>query len=181
MYRSPVLLIQPRRHLFSSIPGKDTPTTYRLSKRVAVPPSLLFQVVSDVARYREFVPFVTESFIDDRDEITELPTQGGFRVGWKEFDERFVCKLECTKDKRVVAESLTTQLFHHLRNEWTFQPAPSRLSKELQTIVYFTLRFQFKNLLYNAVSSLFQDRVSQTMMEAFEKRAKELEKNDVNK
>lgn len=159
-----------RRTFFSSAKGNK----HRLTKRVAVSPLLLFEVVSDVARYNEFVPFVTRSFIDARNE-QGLPTQGGFRVGWKDFDEEFVCRLSCVKDKSIVAESLTELLFTHLRNDWQFRPVKSRLEGTLHTVVDFTLLFLFRNPLYNSVSSMFQERVSQIMIDAFEKRARELE------
>lgn len=170
----------PHRKIFSSAFGNGGANTHRLTKRVSVPPHLLFNVVSDVARYKEFVPFVTNSFIDHRDEKTGLPIQGGFRVGWKDYDEQFLCKLDCVKDRSIVAESMTTQLFDHLHNKWEFKPVGSRLSRETHTVVDFTLEFKFNNPLYNTVSSIFQDRVSKIMIEAFEKRAKELQ-SDIKK
>lgn len=163
-----------RRLLFSSVSGEGSANTHRLTKRVQVPPYLLFQVVSDVSRYKEFVPFVTESFVNCRDEITNLPTQGGFRVGWRDYDEQFVCSLQCIQDQRIVSESITTLLFEYLRNEWEFKPVMSRVTKDVHTIADLTLRFKFKNPLYGTISSIFQDRVSQIMIEAFEKRAKAL-------
>lgn len=164
----------PQRSLFNSSSGLHT---HHLTKRVGVSPQDLFRVVSDVERYKEFVPFVTQSFIDTYDD-TGLPTQGGFRVGWRDYDEQFVCRLRCVANRSVVAESMTTLLFEHLHNEWKFRPAASRLAQP-HTVVDFSLLFKFKNPLYNTVSALFQDRVSKIMIDAFEKRAKELarEKN----
>lgn len=160
----------PRRPLFNS--SSSGLHTHRLTKKVSVPPQDLFRVVADVDRYGEFVPFVTHSFIDKYDD-TGLPTQGGFRVGWRDYDEQFVCKLCCVADKSVVAESMTTLLFEYLHNEWKFHPTGSRLAQP-HTVVDFSLLFRFKNPLYNTVSALFQDRVSKIMIEAFEKRAREL-------
>lgn len=167
------------RNLFSSTSNDKSNNTFRLTKRVSVPPHLLFNVVSDVARYHEFVPFVTRSFINERNEETGMPTKGGFRVGWKNYDEEFVCRLNCIENRRVEAESLTTLLFEYLNNDWSFKPIRSRLSNEMHTAVELTLRFKFKNPLYNTVSSLFQDQVSEIMITAFETRAKELA--DLNK
>lgn len=144
---------------------------FKLSKKVSVPPSLLFRIVSDVSKYHEFLPFVSESFIDKWDEETKLPKQGGLRVGWNQFDEAFTCNIVCDKDKSVRAESVTILLFEFLDNKWTFQEVKNQFTLELLTFVNLELRYQFKNPLYNSVSSLFQNQVSQIMMKAFEERA----------
>lgn len=147
-----------------------TQQNYKVSKKINVPPSILFDIVSDVSRYDEFVPFVTKSFINKYLE-SKLPTEAGIRVGWKQYDEEFTCNIFCTKDKQVISESITILLFDHLRNEWNFKEVKNRFTNELATLMELKLQYKFKNPVYNAVSAMFQSQVSDLMIKAFEERA----------
>lgn len=139
-----------------------------------MPPQIIFQVVSDVSKYSQFVPFVTHSFINKYLSDTSLPTEAGLRVGWKQFDEKFNCRISCDQDRQVIAESLTVLLFDILYNEWNFKEIKNRFTNELDTLVELKLKYKFANPVYNAVSSLFQKQVSETMITAFEERAMQL-------
>lgn len=153
--------------------------TFRVARKVNVSPSLIFLVVADVLKYHEFVPFVTHSFVNERAQETNLPSEAGFRVGWKQYDEKFTCKLSCIKDKQVIAESVTVLLFNQLYNEWNFKEVKNRFTNELDTYVELVLRYKFKNPLYNTMCSLFQHQVSETMIQAFEARAMQLKINEM--
>lgn len=163
-----------RRSLFGGGPS-STVQTHRLTKKLNVPIGLLYGVVSDVSRYQEFVPFVNYSYIKEYDELTRLPAAAGLRVGWKTFDEEFLCKLHCKQNESVRAESVTITLFAFLETEWRFKELKSRQKNKLVTLVDFDLKFKFKNSLYNNVSFMFKDQVSQIMMKAFEDRALHLQ------
>lgn len=175
--------LSPKRCLFlAPRNGKNGYQSYRLSKKVGVPPALLYQVIADVSKYQEFVPFVTESFVNERNLLTSLPTEAGLRVGWKQFDEMFTCTLECLKNK-IVAESISILLFDCLHNEWNLKEAKSRFTDEPSTLVELSLTYKFKNPLYNTLSSLFHEQVSSIMMKAFEDRAMKIRavyKDDVD-
>ncbi|EEQ38757.1 Polyketide cyclase / dehydrase and lipid transport family protein [Clavispora lusitaniae] len=165
-------LISSRRSLFNF--AQTSSQSYKVSKKINVPPSLLFEIVSDVSLYHEFVPFVTHSFINEYSKETNLPTEAGLRVGWKQYDEKFTCKLTCVKDKKVISESITISLFDHLYNEWNFKEVKNRFTNESSTYMELLLRYKFKNPVYNTVSSLFQSHVSELMIKAFEERALDL-------
>lgn len=147
---------------------------YRVTRRINVPPQIIFQVVSDVSKYSQFVPFVTHSFINEYLNDTLLPTGAGLRVGWKQYDEKFNCKISCVQDRQVIAESVTVLLFDILYNEWNFKEIKNRFTNELDTQVELKLKYKFTNPVYNAVSSLFQKQVSDTMITAFEERAMQI-------
>lgn len=168
----------PRRTFLSFGSRTSSERSFRVAKKVNVPPSLIFQVVADVLKYQEFVPFVTHSFISKRSEETTLPSEAGFRVGWNQYDEKFTCNLSCIKNKQVIAESVTVLLFNNLYNEWNFKEVKNRFTNELDTYVELVLKYKFKNPLYNTMCSLFQKQVSETMIEAFESRAMQLKINE---
>lgn len=166
-----------RRTFLSFGLSLESPQSYRITKKVNVPPKIIFQVVSEVSKYDQFVPFVTQSFINKVLEDTRLPLEAGLRVGWKQYDENFTCKLSCIENTQVKAESVTVLLFDSLYNEWNFKEVKNRFTNELDTIVELILKYKFKNPVYNAVSNLFQSQVSDTMIKAFEERAMELKIN----
>lgn len=169
-----------RRHFFSfpTIGGKPSLQTYQLTRKLNFAPSLMFQIVSQVDRYHEFVPFVEESFVNKRD-AAGLPLEAGYRVGWNQFDETFTCAVRCERDQRLVAESVTALLFEVLYTEWKFReiqnPYVAKLSKPSASCeVELNLRYQFKNPLYNTVSLMFSEQVAQMLVRAFEQRARDL-------
>lgn len=143
--------------------------THKVVKKINVPPKLIFEIVSDVSKYKEFVPFVEESFINKRDS-NNLPVEAGLRIGWKQFDEKFICKLKCEQDKQVIAESLTTLLFNSLYTEWNFQEVNNHTDQSSSQIELI-LKYNFKSSLYNTISSMFSEQVSKIMIQAFEERA----------
>lgn len=145
--------------------------SYKVLKRINVTDSLMYNVVSDVSKYQDFVPFVEKSFITAKDKENGLPLKGGLRVGWNDFNEEFICELKCVPRKQVIAESLSLLLFESLYTEWNFSEIKNPFAKEPSCEVELILKYKFKNPLYNTVSSLFSDQVSKIMIEAFEKRA----------
>ncbi|OBA23936.1 hypothetical protein METBIDRAFT_76851 [Metschnikowia bicuspidata var. bicuspidata NRRL YB-4993] len=162
-----------RRLLFGSSRGKDGFQTYRITKKISTHPDQLYLIITDVSKYEEFVPFVTSSFVNQYDPDTKLPTEAGLRVGWKQYDESFTCKLICEENK-VIAESMSILLFESLYNEWNLKEVKSRFTNELSTLVELLLRYKFKNPFYNTLSSMFHNQVSNIMIKAFEERAMNL-------
>lgn len=157
-----------RRNFFSL---SNQPQSHRVSERINVSPQQIYNVVADVAKYHEFVPFCEESFINSRDECDQ-PTEAGLRVGWKQFDEQFTCKLQCTPNKLIIAESITILLFHNLNCHWEFKEVKNLgVINPMGCQIDLTLKYDFKNPLYNAVSSMFADQVSKIMLKAFQQRA----------
>ncbi|ODV66607.1 hypothetical protein HYPBUDRAFT_141206 [Hyphopichia burtonii NRRL Y-1933] len=149
---------------------------HKVKSKINATPEQMFEIVSDVSRYNEFVPFVEESFINKRDANTNLPSEAGLRVGWKQFDERFVCKLTCDdKIPKVIAESITVSLFDNLYTEWIFRKIPTlNVNQESNCEIELILKYKFKNPLYNTISSIFQEQVTQIMLKAFTNRATQL-------
>lgn len=126
----------------------------------------VYRVVLAVDEYRQFIPFVEDSFINQRTN-EGVPTEGGLRIGWQQFEERFVCQLECVPGQLVVAQLMTTALFDELYTKWQFTPMGPHMTK-----VDLNLKYKFKNPMYNAVSLMFSDQVTQIMIRAFEDRVK---------
>ncbi|KAI5962038.1 HEX1 [Candida theae] len=149
--------------------GSSKPQTYSISRVLNGSPQQLYKIVSEVNNYKDFVPFVEDSFVSSRD-AQQQPTKAGLKVGWKDITEKFECSLACQENERVHARSLQLDLFHELETEWKFKTANGDKCR-----VDFTLLYRFKNPLYDRLSfiidleSLYIDIDSELVENALER------------
>jgi ribosome-associated toxin RatA of RatAB toxin-antitoxin module len=123
----------------------------------------LYEVVSDVNRYHEFVPWCKSSRVITR---SGQSMTAELEVGFNVFAEKYVSKVEAVEPTSVTAISSQTNLFEYLRTEWKFTPA----SDPSTTWVTFQVDFKFKSAMYNQLSTLFLQEVVTKMVKAFEQR-----------
>jgi coenzyme Q-binding protein COQ10 len=167
-----------------------------LLPRSRYPVSHVYNVVSDVSSYQEFVPWCVDSVVLRRSPSPQTYMEAELAVGFQLFAERYVSRVTLDPGKMVTARASDTQLFHHLVNEWTFAPGPpadegggaeSGSGGEFPlavpapvgggggggggtTWLGFRVDFQFRSLLYAQASHLFFDEVVSKMVAAFERR-----------
>lgn len=163
------------RRNFISLPfSNEQEQSHKVSKLISAKELVIFDVISDVQSYKQFIPFLEDSFVTERDG-NGYASEAGLQVGWKQYDERFVCKLTCTPHQSVIAESITTSVFDSLYTEWRLTPVKSRITHSGDlTNCELTLKYKFKNPLYNTVSSMFADQVTSIMIKAFETRVRQV-------
>ncbi|CUW40391.1 Oligoketide cyclase/lipid transport protein [Magnetospirillum sp. XM-1] len=127
-------------------------------------PEQLFELVADVARYPEFLPWCVASRIRSRDGDVFF---ADLVIGFKMVRERFTSKVTLTRPNRVDV-TYTEGPFKHLNNHWIFKPHPQG------TEIDFYVDFEFRSkLLQTMIGALFNEAVK-LMVGAFEKRAKQL-------
>ncbi|MBS0538575.1 MAG: type II toxin-antitoxin system RatA family toxin [Proteobacteria bacterium] len=132
-------------------------------------PRQLFDLVADVPRYPEFLPWCTAARVRRREgpnvEIDELA------IGFGPFHEKFVSKVTLTPDDPAGPRIETTGVegpFRHLGSKWQFRPHPEG------TEIEFALEFEFRSvILQHTVRMLFAEAVKR-MVSAFEARAAQL-------
>jgi coenzyme Q-binding protein COQ10 len=109
---------------------------------IRYPAKLLYEVVSNVDKYHEFVPWCRQSKVLTRsnDRLSAELT-----VGFKYLTERYVSQVQLRAPQQVIATSFQTNLFESLRTEWKFSPAHDPDN----TWVNFQVDFQFRSALYN--------------------------------
>lgn len=137
----------------------------------------MYEMVADVARYPEFLPWVVGSrlFNQHGDDVS-----GGFDadliVGIKMFKERFTSRITLNHpeqvgdhpDKLGIHVEYIKGPMKYLHNYWTFEDVEGGVE------VDFLVDFEFKNIIFQKLAgSLFEDAVFK-MMSAFEERAKNL-------
>jgi coenzyme Q-binding protein COQ10 len=122
----------------------------------------LFDLVADVGRYDEFLPWVTAVRIRSS---SETETVADLVVGFNAFKERFTSRVAKERPTRICVDYIEGPL-KYLKNEWRFDPAPNG-----GTDVYFSVDFAFKSRLFETLAGAMFDRALRRMTGAFEQRA----------
>jgi coenzyme Q-binding protein COQ10 len=135
---------------------------------VAHAPSQLYDLVADIKRYPEFLPWCQAGRIRRREGQT---LYGELAIGFGPWHERFVSRVELKPDNPDGPRIDTTGTegpFRRLASRWIFHPHPDG------TFIDFELEFEFRSmLLQKTVQLLFADAVRR-MVSAFEARADQL-------
>ena len=124
-------------------------------------PEQLFELVADVKRYDEFLPWVTAVRIRSSSE-TEMVAD--LIVGFGAFRERFASRVLKQRPSAITVDYVEGPL-KFLHNEWRFEPV------EGGTNLVFAVDFAFRNRLFEAVAGQVFDRALRKMTGAFEARA----------
>ena len=124
-------------------------------------PEQLFDLVADVARYDEFLPWVVAVRVRSS---SEAETVADLVVGFNAFKERFTSRVQKQRPGRIVVEYVEGPL-KYLHNEWQFERA------EGGTKVAFSVDFAFKSRIFEALAGQMFDRALRRMISAFEQRA----------
>lgn len=125
----------------------------------------MYNLVADVARYPEFLPWVSAIRIR-KDEENEMLAD--MIVGFKSLRETFSSRVVKTPRSSIVVDYLDGPM-KHLHNAWTFEDVAGGGS-----IVDFTVDFSFRNRVFEALAGQFFDSALRKMTTAFIDRADEL-------
>ena len=115
-------------------------------------PEQLFDLVADVARYDEFLPWVV---------AVRVRSSSGFNA----FKERFTSRVMKDRPGRICVDYVEGPL-KYLHNEWGFERA-----SDGGTNVHFSVDFAFKSRLFETLAGAMFDRALRRMIGAFEQRA----------
>jgi len=132
------------------------------TKHLPYSPEQLFELVADVARYDEFLPWVVAVRIRSS---SETETVADLVVGFNAFKERFTSRVKKERAGRICVDYIEGPL-KYLHNEWRFEPADDG-----GTHVHFAVDFAFRSRLFEALAGQMFDRALRRMTGAFETRA----------
>ena len=131
----------------------------------------LIEMVLDIEKYPEFVPWCIKGTINDKNESEDLITfNGDLKVGKSILNETFSSHVSYYKEKdKIIVTNLDGPL-KHLKNEWTF--------KELNngTQLEFFVDFELKNPVLNSIMQKSFQLGLNKIAKAFEERAVKLYK-----
>ena len=128
-------------------------------------PDQMFDLVSNVAAYPEFLPWVSAIRVR-RDDESEMVAD--MIVGFKGIKESFTSRVHKHRPDYVRVDYLEGPL-KHLHNEWRF-----RDDGKGGVLVDFEVEFEFKNRLFEMLAGQMFDKALRKMIGAFETRAAEL-------
>jgi coenzyme Q-binding protein COQ10 len=139
------------------------------SDRVAIPysPAQLFDLVADVGKYPQFLPWCTGALVRSR---TETELVADLTIGFGPFRESFTSRVTLERPHRIRV-TYENGPFRYLNNQWVFTDAPQAGMPGTQ--VDFWVDFEFRNrLLQRAIGVVFGEAVKR-MVSAFTKRARD--------
>lgn len=125
----------------------------------------MFDLVADVARYPEFLPWVIATRVKS-DSETEMVAD--MLVGFKALREKFTSKVIKARPHRLEVIYLDGPM-RDLDNVWHFRPL-TQGGCELDFCVDFT----FKNRMFEMLAGQYFNRAFRKMVAAFDSRAHEL-------
>jgi len=125
----------------------------------------MFDLVADVGRYQEFLPWVVATRVRS-DSETEMVAD--MLVGFKALREKFTSRVEKTRPREIRVHYVDGPM-KDLDNVWTFHPVD-----ETSCDVEFDVRFSFRNALFEKLAGQYFDKAFRKMVAAFETRASEL-------
>jgi coenzyme Q-binding protein COQ10 len=123
----------------------------------------MFDMVADVARYGEFIPWVVGVRMRSDGETESV---ADLIVGFKGLREQFTSRVHKARPGSIRVDYLDGPL-KHLANEWRFAPGADGSG----CTVDFTVDFTFRNSLFERLAGQVFDRALRKMIGAFEERA----------
>lgn len=127
----------------------------------------MFDLVADVGRYAEFLPWVVATRVKSNSE-TEMVAD--MLVGFSALREKFTSRVE----KYRPADDAPGEIKVHyvdgpmrdLDNRWQFRPLGPDSCE-----IDFTVEFSFRNALFQKLANQYLDKAFRKMVAAFEQRA----------
>ena len=133
--------------------------------------SQLYELVADIERYPEFLPWCSAARILSRDENSLI---ADLVISFKAFTEKYTSRVTlCPPDPITKIAKINVELidgpFSHLRNQWEFSPG-----KDGGTCIAFDLDFKFRSAILEKLIGYMFEKAFKKMTEAFKERAEAL-------
>ena len=128
-------------------------------------PEQMFDLVADVKRYQEFLPWVAATRIRSDNE-TEMIAD--LVVGFRAIKESFTSRVHKQRPHEIKIDYVEGPL-KYLHNNWSFEEAPGGGTK-----IDFCVDFAFRSRIFESLAGQMFDRALRRMIGAFEERAHQL-------
>ena len=135
------------------------------TRQLPYTPEQMFDLVADVGRYGEFLPWVSAVRVRSNSDTQMV---ADLIVGFKGLRESFTSRVEKQRPGHIRVDYLEGPL-KHLHNDWKFRP-----DGKGGCHVDFCVDFAFKNRVFEMLAGQVFDRALRKMINAFEERAARL-------
>jgi coenzyme Q-binding protein COQ10 len=136
--------------------------THAERKIIPYRPEQLFDLVADVGKYPEFLPWCVGARVRSR---TEKELVADLTIGFGPIHESFTSRVTLDRPSRIRVR-YENGPFRYLNNQWTFTPHPRG------SAVDFFVDFEFRSRLLRAAMTVVFNEAVRRMVNAFEKRAR---------
>ena len=143
----------------------------KIKKIIPCKKKQLIQMVLDIEKYPEFVPWCIEGKIYEKNESDDLVSfNGDLKVGKSILNETFSSHVSYLKEKdKIIVTNLDGPL-KHLKNEWIFKEVNNATQLE------FFIDFELKNPILNSIMKKSFEIGLNKIAKSFEERAIKLYK-----
>ena len=143
--------------------------THTETRLLPYTPQQMFDLVADVSRYPEFLPWCVGARIREQQADMLL---ADLMIGFKMVREKFTSRVWLHRAERRIDVEYINGPFRQLKNHWTFYDDPTAGPNGCR--IEFFLEFEFSSvMLQKLIGVLFHEAVRR-MVAAFEARAKQL-------
>ena len=125
----------------------------------------MFDLVADVGRYGEFLPWVIATRVKS-DSESELVAD--MLVGFSAIREKFTSRVEKRRPEEIRVHYVDGPL-RDLDNRWLFRPLGEHACE-----IDFSVQFAFRSAMFEALAGQYFDKAFRKMVAAFEARAADL-------
>lgn len=132
-------------------------------------PQQMYDLVADVARYPEFLPWTAAARIrsvEDRGDHAIMLAD--LVVSFKVFREKFGSEVTLRPEVRTIGTRYIDGPFKFLNSTWSFREVPEGCA------IDFEVDFEFRNKLLQGAAGMFFNEAMQRIVRAFEDRAQAL-------
>ena len=140
--------------------------THAEKRELPYRPEQLFDLVADIERYPEFLPWCVGARVRSREAgliVADLV------IGFKMVRERFTSRVKLDRANLRIDVAYAEGPFRYLNNHWAFEPLPNGRCR-----IDFYVDFEFRSaILQRIIGALFNEAVRR-MVHAFETRARKL-------
>jgi coenzyme Q-binding protein COQ10 len=140
--------------------------THAEKRELPYRPEQLFDLVADIERYPEFLPWCVAARVRNRDGDM---IAADLVIGFKMIRERFTSRVKLDRANLRIDVAYAEGPFRYLNNHWQFEPLPNGHCR-----IDFYVDFEFRSaILQKLIGVLFNEAVKR-MVHAFENRARKL-------
>lgn len=126
----------------------------------------MFELVADVRRYPEFLPWCKALRVRSEDGDTLV---ADMVARFKGFEERFTSRVTIDRPNLAIDVAYVDGPFQKLSNAWRFTPLGPGSSR-----VSFTIDFEFRSRLLRVLANSMFERALMRLSEAFVERARQI-------